>query len=108
LLDEVVAIENGVRVKFLNRDVMRAKGPILFLERTSSPIIPMFIVQDEKKHFKIFIDQPFEIIKAANPAESMVKNIAGLTKIVEKYVIQYPFQWGGWFNKRWASGGGSA
>ena len=102
LLDEVVANENGVKVKFFNRDVVRAKGPILFFERTSSPILPMFIVKDEKNHFRIFIEQPFEIIKGINPWENMVKNIAGLTKIIEYFVNRYPFQWGGWFNKRWA------
>ena len=102
LLDEVVAKENGVKVKFFDRDVVRAKGPILFLERTFSPILPMFIVQDERKHFKVFIKQPFEIIKGGSAQDNMVKNIAGLTNIVEYFVKQYPFQWGGWFNKRWA------
>jgi KDO2-lipid IV(A) lauroyltransferase len=104
LLDEVVAPKNGVKVKFLNRDVMRAKGPILFFERTTSPILPMFIVQDEQKHFKVFIKQSFEIVKGGSAQENMANNIAGLTKIVEHVVIQYPFQWGGWFNKRWAMG----
>jgi len=104
LLDEMVAEKNGVKVRFLNRDVVRAKGPILFLERTSSPILPMFIVQDEKRHFKIFIEKPFEIIRAGSDDENMVKNIAGLTNVIEHYVKQYPFQWGGWFNKRWALG----
>ena len=107
LLDEVVAKENGVKVKFLNRDVIRAKGPVLFFERTSSPIVPMFVVQDERKHFKVFINKPFEIIKGGSDQENMVNNVEGLTKIVEYYVKQYPFQWGGWFNKRWALEGGS-
>lgn len=102
LLDEVVAKDNGVKVTFLNREVMRAKGPVLFLERTSSPILPMFILQDEKKHFKIHIGQPFEIQKGSDARDNMAANIAGLTNIIEYFVNQYPFQWGGWFNKRWA------
>ena len=104
LLDEVVAKENGVKVKFLNREVIRARGPVLFFERTSSPVLPMFIVKDERKHFKVFIEQPFEIDKGSIPQENMVNNIAGLTHIVEHFVNQYPFQWGGWFNRRWAMG----
>jgi KDO2-lipid IV(A) lauroyltransferase len=106
LLDEVVAKDNGVKVKFFNREVIRATGPILFFERTSSPILPMFIAQDERKHFKIFIKEPFKIEKGGKPLENMVKNVAGLTSIVEPFVSQYPFQWGGWFNKRWAYGEG--
>jgi len=104
LLDEVVAKEDGVKVKFLNREVIRARGPVLFFERTSAPVLPMFIVKDEKKHFKVFIEQPFEIDKGNSVAVNMEKNIAGLTRIVERFVDQYPFQWGGWFNKRWAWG----
>ena len=102
LLDEVVARENGVQVKFLNREVTRATGPVLFFERTSAPVLPMFIVKDEKKHFKVFIEPPFEIDRQGSAKENMVKNITGLTNIVERFVSQYPFQWGGWFNKRWA------
>jgi KDO2-lipid IV(A) lauroyltransferase len=102
LLDEVVAKENGVKVKFFNRLVMRATGPFLFFERTRSPILPMFIVQDEKKHFKIFIEEPFKIEKGSTAQEKMVNNIAALTNIIENFVNRYPFQWGGWFNKRWA------
>ncbi len=104
LLDEVVDKKNGVKVNFLDQEVTRATGPVLFFERTSSPILPMFIIQDDKKHFKIFIEQPFKIEKGSDDHENMVKNIAGLTKVVEHFVIQYPFQWGGWFNRRWANG----
>ena len=106
LLDEVVPQQNGVKVRFLNREVVRASGPVLFFERTSSPILPMFIVQDERKHFKIFIEQPFKMEKGSNPQENMAKNITGLTNIVEHFVDQYPFQWGGWFNRRWAYSSG--
>jgi len=104
LLDEVVAKDNGVQVKFLNREVTRAKGPVLFFERTSAPVLPMFIVKDEHSHFKIFVEHPFDVDQGGSAQENMVSNIAGLTRIVERYVNRYPFQWGGWFNKRWALG----
>lgn len=103
MLDEIVDREKGVKVKFLNREVGRAKGPILFLERTSSPILPMFILQDDQKHLKIFIEQPFEIEKGGSAEENMAKNITGLSKIIESFVIRNPFQWGGWLNRKWAS-----
>ena len=102
LLDEVVAKENGIQVKFFGREVTRATGPVLFLQRTGSPILPMFIAQDEQKHFKIFIEQPLKIHQEGGKQENMVKNITGLTNIIEGFVKQYPLQWGGWLNKRWA------
>jgi KDO2-lipid IV(A) lauroyltransferase len=104
LLDEVVGQQDGVRVRFLNREATRATGPISFFERTSSPILPMFIAQDERKHFKIFIEQPMDIYKAGNTRRNMEKIIVGLNNILEYFVYRYPFQWGGWFNKKWAFG----
>ena len=94
LLDEIAPQQKGVKVKFLNREVIRAEGPVLFFERTSSPILPMFIAQDERKHFKVFIEQSFEIYKGSSVQKNMVKNIAGLSNIVERFVNRYPLQWG--------------
>jgi KDO2-lipid IV(A) lauroyltransferase len=100
LLDEVVPQQNGVKVNFFNREVIRAAGPVLFLERTSSPILPMFIVQDDKKHFKIFIERALEIYKGSDDRENLEKNIIGLNTVLEHFISRHPFQWGGWFNKK--------
>lgn len=103
LLDEAVAPKDGVKVKFLNSEVTRATGPMLFLKRTDSPIVPFFIVQDEQKHYKIFIEEPYEVYRGGDGPENVTKNIMGLNQIIERFVSRYPFQWGGWFNKRWAA-----
>lgn len=102
LLDEVVPQEGGVEVRFFNSNVSRAAGPMLFLERTGSPILPMFIAQEDNNGFRIFIEKPFEIYTGGTKEENTVKNIAGLTNIIEDFVRRYPLQWGGWLNKRWA------
>jgi Kdo2-lipid IVA lauroyltransferase/acyltransferase len=102
LLDEVVAKEDGVKVQFFNREVTRAPGPMLFFKRTGSPILPMFIVKEPNKHYKIFIEEPLKVHEAGTPEENIVRNIATLTTIIEGYVRRYPLQWGGWLNKRWS------
>jgi KDO2-lipid IV(A) lauroyltransferase len=102
LLDEVVAKEDGVQVNFFNRQVTRAPGPMLFFKRTESPIVPIFVVQDERKHYKIFIEGAFAVHKESDGQDNIVQNIGGLTNIIEGFVRQYPLQWGGWLNKRWA------
>ncbi len=104
LLDEVVSKEGGVAVKFFNSDVSRAAGPMLFLERTGASILPMFIVQDEKHDFRIFIEKPFKVYTGGTKEENVIINITGLTNIIEGFVRLYPLQWGGWLNKRWAYG----
>ena len=102
LLDEVVAKQDGVQVEFLGAPVTRATGPLLFAKRTGSPILPVFVAQDEQKHFHIFVEPEFALHTNGSHEENVVKNISGLTRIIESFVKRYPFQWGGWFNKRWA------
>ena len=101
LFDETVPKEEGVEVNFFNSQVTRAIGPMLFQERTNAPVLPIFIVKDEHKNFKIIIDEPLKVHEELNEEENIVKNISDLTNVIEKYVNIYPVQWGGWLNKRW-------
>ncbi len=107
LLDEVVQKEDGVKVPFLNSEVTRATGPFLFLKRTASPIIPMFIIKDEKDHYQISIEKKFEVYNEGTDTENTLTNTARLADIIGQYVIKHPLQWGGWFNKRWTAEAGA-
>lgn len=102
LFDEGVPKDAGVSVDFLNSKVTRAIGPMLFHKRMGSPILPVFIVQDEKKHFNITVEPPLVIESSLNEDENKVKNISNLTYIIERLVRKHPLQWGGWLNKKWA------
>lgn len=102
LLDEVVPSENGVEVEFFNSKVVRALGPMLFHRRTQSPILPIFTVQDVNKRFKIIVEEE-AIVKCEGKALSEAEVIVYLSSVIEKYVREFPLQWGGWFNKRWFS-----
>ena len=102
LLDEVVPQGTGVPVNFFNTQVTRATGPLLFEERMGSHIVPIFIAQDDQKHFKISIEEPLVVEKQFDVQENNRRNIASLTNTIERFVRKYPFQWGGWLNKRWA------
>ncbi|MGE0269481.1 MAG: lysophospholipid acyltransferase family protein [Candidatus Omnitrophota bacterium] len=100
LLDEEAKEEAGVEVDFLNSRVTRAAGPLLFHARTGSPILPVFVVKEDRT-FRIVIEEALNIEKALSPAENDIKNITALTRVIESYVQKYPVQWGGWLNKRW-------
>jgi len=102
LFDEIPP-EEGIEVDFFDRKVSRAVGPMLFHERIGSPILPIFIVQDEKRHFKIMINRPLEIEEKYSEEKNTIMNISTLTAIIEGNVRKYPLQWGGWLNKRWLS-----
>lgn len=101
LLDEVVPEHTGVRVPFFRRVVERATGPMMFYERFKSPVVPMFMVKDERGHFDILIKEPIEIIETQDKNLDHIQNISRMTKVIEEVVAAYPLQWGGWLNKKW-------
>ena len=103
LLDEVVAKEDGVQVPFFDRQVSRATGPMLFFKRSGAAILPVFIIKDPNNHYQIFVKEPFKNHDDGSEQENTVKNIGGITNIIEGFVRRFPLQWGGWLNKRWAS-----
>lgn len=100
LLDEVVDQNAGVMVDFLNNKVYRAAGPMLFHQRTGSPILPIFIAKEDNR-FRIFIEPPLALEKNLSPQDNDSRNISSLTRVIEFFVKKYPVQWGGWLNKRW-------
>jgi len=103
LLDEVVPDDEGVKVSFFGSQVTRGTGPMIFYDRLGSPILPMFITQDNEGSFDIFIEESLYVEKTMSVQDNMIKNIASLTNTIESFVKKYPTQWGGWLNKRWIS-----
>jgi len=101
LLDEVVEDEFACKVDFFGQQVNRALGPVLFHERSHAPIVPLFIVEDENNRFRICVHKELEDNAIGREPGEKAQVISVVTKIIEKYVTQYPTQWGGWLNKRW-------
>ncbi|MCA9406449.1 MAG: lysophospholipid acyltransferase family protein [Candidatus Omnitrophica bacterium] len=101
LSDEAVSEENGVPADFFNTKVFRTPGPMVFHDKTQSPMLPVFIAKEEKEMFRIYIQPPVNIEKYSSKDETIQKNINTLAYIIESFICQYPIQWGGWLNKRW-------
>ena len=70
--------------------------------RTHSPILPMFTVRDGKDSHKIMIEPHFYLEIRPTEEETLQFNVQRITNIIEKYIRQYPAEWG-WMNKRWKS-----
>ena len=103
LSDEVAPENTGVSVPFFDHHVRRATGPLLYHKKFQSPILPIFICQDHNKKFHIHIEPEIKLVDKETSPDSDTQNIAHINTIIERYVRQYPTQWGGWFNKRWSS-----
>ncbi|MCA9400678.1 MAG: lysophospholipid acyltransferase family protein, partial [Candidatus Omnitrophica bacterium] len=101
LLDEPTDGEGAVPIEFFQREAHMASGPVLFQNRTGSPIVPVYMVKLSDGRQQIQIHAP--ILAGTNKACPPRKTIAALLKITESVVKSYPEQWGGWMNKKWSS-----
>lgn len=103
LLDEIPPDGAGLPVNFLGQTVKRAPGPLLFQRKFNSPIVPMFVTQDEQRRFHIHIEPETKLVTDPDQEIADQRNMNQMTAVIERYVREYPLQWGGWFNKRWSA-----
>ncbi len=104
LLDQNYGSAGRVFVDFFGRQAATASGPVVFSLRTKAPILPIFCLGDgaDMRH-KIIIEPELELEMGIDEQDTITRNVARITKLIEKYVSLYPHEWGGWIHKRWKS-----
>ena len=102
LMDQNSDEKSGVFVDFFGQKAGTPTGAVIFAMRTGSPILPMFTVRDGKDSHKIMIEPHFYLEIKSTDEETLQHNVQKITNIIEKYIRQYPTEWG-WMNKRWKS-----
>ncbi len=102
LMDQGTDEKSGVFVDFFGRKAGTPTGAVVFAMRTGSPILPMFTVRDGEDSHKIIIEPHFYLEIKPTDEETLQHNVQKITDIIEKYIRQYPEEWG-WMNKRWKS-----
>ena len=103
LLDQNYGGDGRVFVDFFGIKAATATGPVIFSMRTQAPILPIFIMGDGARRCKILIEPPVAVDQMANDEETIIHNIQKITKIIEKYIRERPYEWGGWMHNRWKS-----
>ena len=101
-LDQNFGSGGGVYVDFFGRKAATATGPVIFALRTKAPIIPMFVIRQNDNTHKVLIEPPLELEEGKDDQEFLLKNTAKITRIIERYIRQYPQEWG-WMHRRWKS-----
>ncbi len=100
LMDQHFGSEGGVFVEFFGQQAATAPGAVVIANRTGAPILPVFNVRQEGSQQKIFIEPEMPLKKCGSDEETIRRNVAALTKIIEQYIRRYPHEWG-WMHKRW-------
>jgi len=88
LIDRYNREEDSVKVRFLDREMMIPRGPIILSRVTASPIVVAFVIKD-KGEYKGIVEKHF-VVQSADQDEVIGQKVA---RIFEKYVVKYPDQW---------------
>ncbi|MEW5758865.1 MAG: hypothetical protein AB1755_05315 [Candidatus Omnitrophota bacterium] len=99
-LDQHFGSSGAVTVNFFNQPAQTATGPIILSLRTDAIILPLFIVRRSDDTHSVIIEQPFILEKFDDYNKTLQVNIQRITEIIEKYIRQYPAEWG-WIHRRW-------
>ncbi len=99
LLDQNVALAEGVFVDFFGAPACTNKGPALVAAVSGAAAVPTFILREGEKH-RIIIDKEVELINTGNREGDAVENTARMTKVIEDVVRRHPEQWF-WLHRRW-------
>lgn len=86
---------NGVFVDFFDRKTLIPRGPAILSLRTGAAIVPTFIIRDVKneRYFRFVSEKPIYPVKTNNEEQDIKNLTEKFTKVIEKYVEQYPEQW---------------
>lgn len=101
-LDQNNGSRAGVFVEFFGRPSGTASGPVVFAMRTGSPILPIFTVRTGEDTHEVIVEPHFYLETRGSEEETVQYNIQKITSIIERYIRQYPQEWG-WMHRRWKS-----
>ena len=89
----------GIFVDFFGRPAYTPTGPVALALASGAGIIPAFIIRKGSR-YQIFVEDPLELVDADSKDETIRINTENWSKIVERYIREYPEQWV-WVHDRW-------
>lgn len=84
---------NSIPVKFFGETALMPIGIGVLAIKSSSPLVPVFIIRQKDETHKLIIERPLEYSLTGNNEEDIKNIVQETTKIIEKYVNLYPEQW---------------
>lgn len=97
--DQDIDSVDGIFVDFFGKKTHTPTGPVKIAMAAGSPIVPVFIVRNGRKH-TIYIEDPIVIENVDDKSAAVKEYTQKWSNAVESYVRKYPEQWV-WMHKRW-------
>ncbi|HLG13168.1 MAG TPA: lysophospholipid acyltransferase family protein [Blastocatellia bacterium] len=101
LIDSNTLSDQGVFCDFFGIPACSTIGLAVFALRTEAPVVPGFLVWDERlqKH-RLCFEPEVALVRTGDFKDEVRVNTALFTKVIEEQVRKYPDQWL-WVHKRW-------
>jgi KDO2-lipid IV(A) lauroyltransferase len=101
LMDQNVALREGVIAPFLNIPACTNKGLALLALKTGAPVVPIFLLR-EAQGYRGIIQPEIPLVRTGDKTKDVEINTAAYNQAIETIVRQYPGQWF-WVHRRWQS-----
>ncbi len=99
LLDQNTHREDGVFVDFFGRPACTNKGLALLALGTESPVMPLFLMREEKR-FRVEFGPELPVVRTGDKEKDIETNTRRYNWVLEDIIRRYPEQWF-WVHRRW-------
>lgn len=100
LIDQNVAVYDGIFVNFFGRPSCTTSGLALLAMHTGAPVLPVFTTRQPDGKYVLEIGPEVSVACSGNRDADVLENTQTFTKIIEDHIRKYPEQWF-WLHQRW-------
>jgi len=93
LLDQHATNKDAVSADFFGMPVATNYGLALIAIKTGTPVVPAFLVKDEKGKYLCAYEEPLFLEKGDDMQEDILGATTTFNSIMEKWIRNYPDQW---------------
>jgi KDO2-lipid IV(A) lauroyltransferase len=84
---------NRMKIKFFGKETYFPTGPIILGLLTGAPIVPGFVLYQEKGRYYGVAEKPIYAKETGNREKDIKETLKKIIKVFEKYIRKYPDQW---------------
>ncbi|MDD5500193.1 MAG: ELM1/GtrOC1 family putative glycosyltransferase [Candidatus Omnitrophica bacterium] len=95
--------KRGEIVDFFGRRASMSTGAVKLALKYDCSIIPVFYTRERGPRMKVILDSVYTAVRSGNPGEDLRENVSRLSRIYEKYLCRYPYEYL-WTYKIWKYG----
>ena len=100
LIDQNVALYDGVFVNFFGRPACTTSGLALLAMHTGAPVLPVFTTRMPDAKYLMEIGSEVQVSCSGDRNADVLENTQNFTKMIEDHIRRYPEQWF-WVHQRW-------